>query len=107
LAAEARRESAIEHWINDIRTAAFTKAIGGDGIRVVRHVQADDCLEGEQILETVYRHGWRTAVCRSYITDLAFAAERIRQMMAGHPQPPPPPPFAPDDPTGVHRFART
>jgi hypothetical protein len=69
-------------------------------------VQADDYLEGEQILDTVYRHGWRAAAHRSYITDLAFASERIGRMMAAGPQPPKPPLFAPDDPTGVHRFGR-
>jgi len=106
LAAEAWRESGITHWITDITTASFAKAIGGDAKRVIRHVQADDCLEGEQILETVYRHGWATAERRSYITGLAFASERINRMMAAGPQPPKPPPFAPDDPTGVHRFGR-
>ena len=106
LAAEAWRESGITHWISDITTASFAKAIGGDAKRVIGHVQADDCLEGEQILETIYRYGWRTAVRRSYITDLAFASERINRMMPAGPQPPKPPPFAPDDPTGVHRFGR-
>jgi methyltransferase (TIGR00027 family) len=107
LAGEARHESGILHWISDIRTTAFTNAIGGDGIRAVRHVQAQDCLEGEQILETVYRHGWMTAVRRSYITDLGFAKDRIARMMAAAPQPAKPPAFPPDDPTGVHQFARS
>jgi methyltransferase (TIGR00027 family) len=106
LAAEAWQESGIMHWISEITTTSFTKAIGGDGKRAIRHVQANDSLAGEQILETVYRHGWGTAAHRSYITDLAFAMERIGRMMAAAPQPPTPPPFAPDDATGVHRFAR-
>ena len=106
LAVEARQESSIAHWISDIRTTSFTKAIGGDGVRVVRHVQANDYLEGEQILEFIHRNGWVTAARRSYITDLDFAKERIVRMMSGAPQPPTRPAFAQDDPTGVHRFDR-
>src|SRR5215831_1265064 len=41
LAAEAWRESGIAHWISDITTTAFTKAIGGmDAMRSFRNVQA-------------------------------------------------------------------
>ncbi len=90
----------------ELTTASFSRAIGGDGTRAVRHVQAEDHLEGEQILETVYRHGWVTASRRSYITDLAFARERIGRMTAGQPQPAAPPSFAPGDLSGVHRFTR-
>jgi methyltransferase (TIGR00027 family) len=106
LAAEARQESGIAHWISDATTTAFTQAIGGaDAMRSLRHVQASDCLTGEQILDVVHRNGWVTAARRSYITDLAFAAPRIERMLAGRPRPEPPP-FPPDDPTGVHRFVR-
>jgi hypothetical protein len=105
-AVEARRDSGITHWISDITTSSFSKAIGGVGSRAVRQVQADDHLEGERILETVYRNGWVTTVRRSYITDMDFAMERIGRMMAGRPQPATPPAFAQDDPSGVHRFAR-
>jgi methyltransferase (TIGR00027 family) len=105
LATEACRQSGIRHWISDIMTSSFSKAVGGDR-RHLCNVQADDCLEGEKILETIFRNGWRTAARRSYITDLAFAAERIGRMMRGRPQPAPPAPFAPDDPSGVHRFSR-
>ena len=108
LAVEAWRESGIAHWISEITTTSFSKAIGGDGTRALRHVQADDHLEGGQILETVYRHGWVTAARRSYITDLAFARERIGRMMASRAMPAAPPPsFAHGDLSGVHRFART
>ncbi len=106
IAAEARSESGITHWISEITTSTFTKAIGGGGTRVVRHVQAEDHLQGEQILETIYRHQWVTTARRSYITDLEFASERISRMMAGHPQPLTPPSFAPNEPAGVHRFTR-
>jgi methyltransferase (TIGR00027 family) len=107
LASEPPRESGIAHWICDIVTSSFTQAIGGGGTRVVRHVMADDHLAGEQILQTLYSHGWQTAVRRSYITDLSFASERIRQMAAGAPSPPKTPPFEPGDPTGVHHFVRS
>jgi methyltransferase (TIGR00027 family) len=106
LAAEARRERSIQHWISDVRTTAFTKAIGGGGAQVIRHVQADDYLEGEQILETVYQQGWRTVARRSYFADLTFAKERIARMIANSPRPSTPPSFAREDPSGVHRFAQ-
>jgi methyltransferase (TIGR00027 family) len=107
LAAEVSRESGVAHWIADITTAAFSKAIdrGQDGMRSIRNVQAPDALPGEQILDVVRRNGWVAAAQRSYITDMGFAAARIEKMFAGRPRPEPPP-FAADDPTGVHRFVR-
>jgi methyltransferase (TIGR00027 family) len=106
LATEAWQDSGIAHWISDITTSAFTNALGLDSMRSIRNVQAADSLPGEQILDVVHRHGWVTAARRSYITDMAFAAPRVERMMAGKPRREPPA-FAPDDPTGVHRFART
>jgi methyltransferase (TIGR00027 family) len=106
LAAESGRESGIAHWISDINTSAFAKAINMNTIRSVRNVQAADFLEGEQILECVRRHGWVTAARRSYLTDMAFAMARIQRLMGDRPQPAGPPPVPPDDPTGVHRFSR-
>jgi methyltransferase (TIGR00027 family) len=106
LATEAWQECGIAHWISDVSTTAFTKAIGGaDEMRSFRSVQASDFLAGEEILEVVRQKGWVTAARRSYIPDMAFAARRIERMMAGKPRPEPPP-FAQDDPTGVHRFVR-
>jgi hypothetical protein len=70
----------------------------------VGHVQASDYLKGEQILDTVCRHGWTTTARRSYITDMGFALPRIQKMMGERPAGPPP--VAPDDPTGVHVFSR-
>jgi methyltransferase (TIGR00027 family) len=106
LSAEAWQESGIGHWMSDITTTAFAKAIGMDMMRSVRNVQASDFLQGEQILDVVRRHGWVTAARRSYVTDMAFARDRIRRLMGDRPQPPGPPPVAADDPTGVHRFER-
>jgi methyltransferase (TIGR00027 family) len=107
LAAEAWQESGIAHWMSDIMTTAFAKAINMDTPRSVRNVQASDFLQGEQILVGVHRHGWVTASRRSYITDMAFAMERIQRLMGAGPQPGDPPPVPLDDPTGVHRFARS
>ena len=106
LAAEVWRESGIAHWMSDITTTAFAKAINMDTMRSVRNVQASDFLQGEQILECVRRYGWVTAARRSYLTDMAFAMARIQRLMGDRPQPAGPPPVPPDDPTGVHRFAR-
>jgi len=106
LAAEVWRESGIAHWMSDITTTAFAKAINMDTMRSVRNVQASDFLQGEQILECVRRYSWVTAARRSYLTDMAFAMARIQRLMGDRPQPAGPPPVPPDDPTGVHRFAR-
>lgn len=107
LAGEFRRQSAVEHWLCDITTTSFTKAIGGGGSRVVNHVQAEDHLEGEQILETIRNNAWQIAAQRSYIRDMAFAAKRIAKMFGGRERPTPPPPeFAADEPSGAVRFER-
>ena len=77
LAAEAWQESGIAHWMSDITTTAFMKAINMNMPQSVRDVQAPDCLNGEQILESIQGQGWRTAARRSYITDMGFAMERF------------------------------
>jgi hypothetical protein len=96
------------HWISDITTSAFSKILsaGADTMQSIRHVQASDCLQGEQILEVLQRHGWTTDALRSYITDVGFVQKRVRRMM-GSTTPPPRPQFPPGDPTGVLRFARS
>ena len=106
LASEVPVHSSVAHWISDITTTGFRKALGGgsDTMSPIRHVQAPDALEGEQILEVLNRHGWTTAALKSYIRDVAFARPRVLRMMGG--KEPPVPPFPPGDPTGVHRFGR-
>lgn len=106
IASEAWQERGIAHWISDITTTAFMKAISMNMPQSVRNMQAPDCLNGEQILENIRRQGWRTAARRSYITDMAFAMERAQRMMGDRPRPGGPAPVSPDDPTGVHRFTR-
>jgi methyltransferase (TIGR00027 family) len=106
LAAETSNESGIAHWMSDIMTTPFMKAINIDTPQSVRNMQAPDSLHGEQILETVRSQGWRTAARRSYITDMGFAMERAQRMRGDRPKPEGPPPITPDDPTGVHRFTR-
>ena len=105
LADEPWQRSGVQHWIADITSAAFAAAIQMGTLRSVRHVQAPDCLTGDQILETIGRHGWITEARRSYITDTAFAMERIGHLLGNRPQPASPPPA--DDPTGVLRFTRS
>ena len=105
LAAESPKQSGIAHWISDISTSAFTKALGGaDAMQSIRHVQASDALKGEEILEVLRSRGWKTAARRSYITDCEFVMERVRRQIGG--AEPPRPQFAPGDPTGVHRFGQ-
>jgi methyltransferase (TIGR00027 family) len=104
LAAEAPQCSGIAYWMSDITSSAFERAINMDLSRTVGHVQASDCLKGEQILDSIRRRGWTTTAHRSYITDMAFAMPRIQRMMGDRPAGPPP--VAPDDPTGVHVLGR-
>lgn len=107
LAAEAATHSGIARWISDITTNAFSKVLGGGGdtMEPLRHVQASDALQGEQILAVLQRNGWKTSAMRSYITDIAFVRERVRRAMGG--TEPPQRPYPPNDPTGVHSFGRT
>jgi methyltransferase (TIGR00027 family) len=106
LAAEVSAQSGVAHWISDITTSAFSQVLGGgrDTMQPIRHVQAPDALNGEQILDVLQRHGWTTSAMRSYINDVGFVYERFRRSMGG--ATPPRPEFPPNDPTGVHRFAR-
>ena len=106
MASETRDQSKVAHWICDITTTGFRKALGGgtDTMSPIRHVQAADALQGEEILEVLHRNGWATAANRSYISDVGFAQERVRRMMGG--KTPPAPPFPTGDPTGVHRLGR-
>ena len=106
LVAEPWRDSGIAHWMSDITTSVFAKALNMDAMHSIRSVQAPDFLHGEQILEAARRNGWVTAARRSYLTDMAFAMERIRRLMGDRPRPADAPPIPSDDPTGVHRFAR-
>jgi methyltransferase (TIGR00027 family) len=107
LADEARTHSGVAHWISDITTTAFSKVLGGgrDTMRPIRHVQASDALNGEQILEVLQRHGWGTSSMRSYINDVGFVKERVLRATGG--VEPLRPSFPPGDPTGVHLFGRS
>jgi hypothetical protein len=106
LAADSGRQSRVRHWISDITTSAFSRTLGGgtDTMQSIRHVQAPDSLKGEQILEVLQRHGWKTSIMRSYITDVGFVRERVQRMMGDAPRPQFT--YPPNDPTGVHLFAR-
>ena len=108
LASEAGRKSGIAYWISDITTTAFSQAIQSDTPPSIESVRAPDCLTGEQIFETLRRCRWVTKRWRSYITDMAFAMDRIERLFgtryqAGESAPVPPPST---DPTGVHCFTR-
>jgi methyltransferase (TIGR00027 family) len=101
-------ETAVRHWMADITSPTFAAAIGMSSYQSIRNVQPEDHLDGLQILDVVARRGWHTGVRRSYITDMAFAAGRIAEMQKNMPADykPPTNPVPPDDPTGVHLFAR-
>ena len=106
LAGEACQESGIADWMTEITTTDFAKAVGMENVPSVMNMRAPDALSGEQIFALVRRHGWIPAARRSYLTDMAFAMERIQRIRGDLVQPAGPPPVAPDDPTGVYRFAR-
>ena len=105
MAAETHEKSGVVHWIADITTDSFNKALtGGQGRDHLGHVRAPDALSGEQILDVLRTQAWITAEMRSYIRDTGFTQERVRRMFGERPATPPP--FAEGDPTGVHRFER-
>ena len=106
LAAEVWKESGITDWMTEITTSEFAKAIGMDQSESVLNVRASDSLAGEQILDVVRRNGWVPVARRSYITDMAFAMERILGLMGDRVQARGPQPIGADDPTGVYRFGR-
>jgi methyltransferase (TIGR00027 family) len=106
LAAEVGDQSGVSQWISDNVTTAFSKAINSDGMQFVRHVQADDSLSGDQILDCIRSHGWVLTARRSYMTDMAFAMPRIQRMMANQSKPSGPPLIPPEDPSGVQLFRR-
>lgn len=106
LADEARSESGIAHWLLDVTTEAYAKAVQLETTGPVRHLQASDSLRGEQILAVLRRHGWVTATRRSYVTDVGFARDRIQRFLGDRVRPGDPLPVSPDDPTGIHRLDR-
>jgi methyltransferase (TIGR00027 family) len=106
LASEVWQESGVAHWISDITSGAFSKAISMDTIQSLRNVQAPDCISGEQILDVAHGQGWTTSARRSYLTDIGFAMARIQRIMGDRPQPSGPPPVPRDDPSGIYRLAR-
>ena len=103
LASEIPNRNGVAHWISDITTTGFRKALGegADTMSPIRHVQASDA---GQILDVMRRYHWATAASRSYITDVEFTRERLPRVMGGATSPRPA--FPPNDPTGVHRFSR-
>src|SRR4051794_30541255 len=82
LAAETSNQNGIRHWISDVTTSAFSRVLGGDRdtMQPIRHVQASDARQGEQILDTIQRHGWTTSSKRSYITDVEFVYELMCEL---------------------------
>jgi methyltransferase (TIGR00027 family) len=108
LAAEIPSESGAAHWLSDITTSDFSKAMRGGATSNsgFEHVRAPDALEGEQILQVLRTHGWMTKAMRSYLRDAAFTRDRARRIFGDRVQSAPPP-FAADDPTGIHHFGRS
>jgi len=107
LASETATHPGFTHWLSDITTSDFSKAMRGDAQTTsgLEHVRAPDALEGEQILAILATHGWTTASMRSYIRDCAFTQDRVRRIF-GERAAATPPAFRPDDPTGIYHFTR-
>ncbi len=72
LAGEVRQQTAVTHWLCDITTTAFAKAINMDTLTSIRKVRAPDCLTGEQIFDVLGGQGWVSAARRSYLTDMGL-----------------------------------
>ena len=104
-ATEVTQRTPITHWMSDVNTTTFSKLLKADFISPIAHVQAPDCIPGEQIKDVIVNAGWSVVAHRSYIRDLGFAKERIDSMTAGQQRPEPSPEFL-ADPTGIHVFGR-
>jgi len=107
LAAEAPSESGIRYWLANITSPAMARIVSMGTWRNIQNVRAQDHLDGDGILEALGRHGWASIRRRSFITDMEFAAGRLRTMMALRPDGSlPPAPLPAEDPSGVHLFGR-
>ncbi len=107
LAAEPGAMSGIRYWLTDITSPLMSRIVGMDSFQSVQNMRAPSHLDGTKILETLDRNGWISKKQRSYVTDVwEFAGERIRAARAKAPAPAAQPPIPPEDPSGVHLFAR-
>lgn len=108
LADEIPNASGAAHWISDITTSHFNKAIrsGAPSDSGFERVRAPDALEGEEILQVLRTHGWTTEAMRSYIRDAAFTQDRARRIFGGRVQSAPPP-LMPTILQAFHRFGRS
>jgi O-methyltransferase involved in polyketide biosynthesis len=106
LAGEAPALSGVRYWLSDITSPAFARHACIDTYKPILKVRADNSLHGLEIMDTLARHGWQSVDRRRYLTDISFAIERIQAAMRNRPAGEPVPSVSPDDPTGIHLFAR-
>jgi hypothetical protein len=85
----------------------MSRRVRMDQYESIENVRAADHLDGLQILDALRRHGWTGLRRFRYGSDvMQFAAERVMGMFRNVPPDKMPKPLSPDDPSGVHLFAR-
>jgi methyltransferase (TIGR00027 family) len=95
------------HWILDAASPEMSRRVRMDQYESIENVRAADHLDGLQILDALHRHGWTGLRRFRYGTDIMqFAAERVINMFRNLTPDQMPKPLSPDDPSGVHLFAR-
>lgn len=107
--AAAATKAGVRRWLMDLTSTGFSKSISSKSLQSVENVRAATCLDGLQTREVLHRYGWSSLRHRSYLHDvMPLAGPRVTAMIEkrtamGLAAPTPPPP---DDPSGVHLFAR-
>jgi methyltransferase (TIGR00027 family) len=104
----AAQASAAHHWLVDIISPTMAARGSTHNWQSIQNVRAETHLNGLEILEVLRRHNWQSAKHRNFGRDAwPFAAERINQLLRDRADSTKvPPPLPPDDPSGIHLFAR-
>ena len=106
-AVEALAATSVTYWMLDASTPEMSSRVQMNQYESIQKMRAADCLDGSQILNALDRHGWTSLGSFRYGHDvMQFAAERVKAMFRNIPPDQMPKPLSPDDPSGVHLFAR-
>ncbi len=100
LASEVKRDSGVREWIFDVSSKELMQRVHGDMGRDIESVRAEDHLTGQEIIDVVHSHAWRTEEFRSYVHDsIKIAHDRIMKLASGQRLPERPPE---NDASGVY-----
>jgi methyltransferase (TIGR00027 family) len=96
----------VSHWMLDVASVKMRQRLQMSSYQSIENVRAADHIEGGEILDVLHRHNWSPLRSLKYGTDtMQYAADRIMSMFRNVPADQIPKPL-PDDPSGVHLYAR-